>query len=927
MRDTKRKKRVKIVAKLLCFIMIFTSVCVPQYSIHATQNRMGNYSTSFSLSGNGADDIVSVAKAQIGRTGSQLGYSEEWCADFVSDCAALANQGSAIPRDGYCPNLQTAIVKAGGQPVSISSARKGDIAFYGTNGASHVEIIYANNGGRISSIGGNSGNWSDCYSRRVRDHSYQTMTITKVLRPNYGSKPAVLPGTIDSGWKVPVNVTASHRITTYDQWANPESNHYIDPGDSCYITEVYTNGFVKVQYPVSGGKRWAYAKASDFSLEPPNSLPETKLQAWFSSSAMGGTVNSIRLNDSVYLCYRLETQDGKLLDESIGNYTVKETIFFPDGSTFPYSYGKSNNNWIRSDFTQWGTYRGVVEISGDYTGKVEVSYTISKPKDILLSSWFSSSKMGSEVSAMEKGKFYYLCYSIKGDNDYLNKIANCDYSVTEEVYGPDGKKVHTYTYEKSDNNWIGFTATQSGTYKGIVTVKGHPSGSTNTTCICKDTSTPKLESISIVQYPNKLDYELGTALDLRGMVVKACYSNKTYKTITNYRVSGDMTKVGHPVITISYTEGGITKTAQFKVNVKEKTPQTVTITYNSCGGNWEQKQQQVKKGEKTTLLSGTPGKTYKVTLDANGGVLSQTTLSADALFLGWYTQRGGKGQRYSPGESVSFNQNVTLYAAYGSAKIGTLPVPSRNACEFDGWYMANGTKVSSNTMISDDCTLTAKWQLKEPVHQAGDWIVVQMPTNTSPGKKVKKCQDCGLIMETEIIPMLQEDNNGQIDDQDPDEPDDNDEEVETVALGDEITTDEAIYTVTKLGDTPCVEYSELFDDEVTQEIIPDTITVDGVTYLVTSVGTKAFYKNTDLNQVTIGRNISEIGSKAFYGCSSLSKIIIKSDKLKSGSIGSQAFTRGAKNVKVYVPGTKYSTYKKVLKKAGIGSKAKIYKKK
>lgn len=124
-----------------------------------------------------------------------------------------------------------------------------------------------------------------------------------------------------------------------------------------------------------------------------------------------------------------------------------------------------------------------------------------------------------------------------------------------------------------------------------------------------------------------------------------------------------------------------------------------------------------------------------------------------------------------------------------------------------------------------------------------------------------------------------------------------------------------------------MEYSELFDDEVTKEVIPDTITVDGVTYLVTSVGTKAFYKNTDVQQVTIGKNVSEIGRKAFYGCSSLSKLIIKSDKLKSGSIGSNAFTKVARNVKVYVPGTKYSTYKKILKRAGIGSKAKFYKKK
>lgn len=70
---------------------------------------------------------------------------------------------------------------------------------------------------------------------------------------------------------------------------NAESNHYIDPGDSCYIAEVYTNGFVKVQYPVAGGKRWAYAKASDFSIskKQENKLPDTRLSVWFSLSPMG----------------------------------------------------------------------------------------------------------------------------------------------------------------------------------------------------------------------------------------------------------------------------------------------------------------------------------------------------------------------------------------------------------------------------------------------------------------------------------------------------------------------------------------------------------------------------------------------------------------------------------------------------------------
>ena len=253
------KRIKKIIGIVLCITLFTTLVNIPNQYVYATQNKTYNYSKGYSIQGNGADDIVNVAMAQVGKTGAQLGYSEQWCADFVSDCADLAGQGSAIPRNGYCPSLQNAIINAGGYNVSVNTARKGDIAFYGTNGADHVEIVYANNGGRISTIGGNSGSGRDCYSRSVRNHTYQTMTITKVLRPNYRQSAAVLPGTVDSSWNVPTSVSASHRITTYDQWGNAESNHYIDPGDSCYIAEVYTN-----ESSISGSWRKAMGLCKSF---------------------------------------------------------------------------------------------------------------------------------------------------------------------------------------------------------------------------------------------------------------------------------------------------------------------------------------------------------------------------------------------------------------------------------------------------------------------------------------------------------------------------------------------------------------------------------------------------------------------------------------------------------------------------------------
>ena len=153
----------------------------------------------------------------------------------------------------------------------------------------------------------------------------------------------------------------------------------------------------------------------------------------------------------VYLCYRLETQDGKLLDGSLGNYKVKETIYRPDGTSGSFTYG-NNNNWISECFSQGGTYRGVVEISGDYTGSVEVSYNMPQPYKVILTTWFSDSPMGKEINSVEKGKEYYYCYTlVANEKGYYNQSINTDYKATQEIYAPDGIKIGTWTKDKTDH--------------------------------------------------------------------------------------------------------------------------------------------------------------------------------------------------------------------------------------------------------------------------------------------------------------------------------------------------------------------------------------------------------------------------------------------------------------------------------------------
>ena len=135
------------------------------------------------------------------------------------------------------------------------------------------------------------------------------------------------------------------------------------------------------------------------------------------------------------------------------------------------------------------------------------------------------------------------------------------------------------------------------------------------------------------------------------------------------------------------------------------------------------------------------------------------------------------------------------------------------------------------------------------------------------------------------------------------------------------------------------------DKKTTKAGVPDTVKAGGVTYKVTKISAKAFSGCTKLTSVTIGKNVTEIGASAFQGCSALksvtipskvskigakafykckklAKITVKTKKLKSGSIGKEAF-KGISSKAVFKCPSKQlkATYKKLFTAAGAPKKA------
>ncbi len=154
-------------------------------TVGATQTRVDYFNKSYTLTGDPAYDIASIAEAQIGKTGASFGYTEHWCADFVSDCARLAGISTAvIPYTGGVSNMYNAMISSGA--TRVSSPQRGDLAFYSNaSGWCHVAVMTDSVNSVHGNVNGQEGNFiNTSYVTKCSYGSYTGGTATFV-RPTY----------------------------------------------------------------------------------------------------------------------------------------------------------------------------------------------------------------------------------------------------------------------------------------------------------------------------------------------------------------------------------------------------------------------------------------------------------------------------------------------------------------------------------------------------------------------------------------------------------------------------------------------------------------------------------------------------------------------------------------------------------------------
>ena len=176
----------KWVAILVSFLMIgtlFSMLPITNLTASAISCQKDGFDRSrYTLSGNMAEDVATIAKSQKGRTGAQLGYTEPWCDEFVADCIENAGADSSIVGHGGTVADFESIMRQKKGAVEVSSPQVGDLVFFTY---SHVEIVTKVENGTVYCAGGNNGGTGNYKTNYCAGERKLYATARLYLRPNY----------------------------------------------------------------------------------------------------------------------------------------------------------------------------------------------------------------------------------------------------------------------------------------------------------------------------------------------------------------------------------------------------------------------------------------------------------------------------------------------------------------------------------------------------------------------------------------------------------------------------------------------------------------------------------------------------------------------------------------------------------------------
>ena len=280
-----------------------------------------------------------------------------------------------------------------------------------------------------------------------------------------------------------------------------------------------------------------------------------------------------------------------------------------------------------------------------------------------------------------------------------------------EYFDPSGMVV-TATFDNgTTKNVSGYTYSPTGTLQqgdSVITISYTKKGITKTTT--QNITVVYLTSIAITNPPTYTSQYDDEIFNTAGMEVTAYYSDSTSAVITTYSVSpSGALPYGTTSVTISYSEGGITKTTTQDVTVSIRTYDYTNSTVITSGGTYNLSGLGATHRNIRVICigGGTGGNGGK---NGNSGA-SRGTCTSNNNNVGWQTVGGGSGGSGGAGGNggsggkitvkdyiiTSLNDSFTIQVGTGGAggTAGANPTTGKTGTATSFTY--NGTSTSSST--------------------------------------------------------------------------------------------------------------------------------------------------------------------------------------------------------------------------------------
>ena len=446
MKESRKTRFVRWIAAFVSIVLFGTylgSLSMNTLTVSAICCRKDGFDKSrYTLTGNVAQDVATIAKSQAGRTCSDFGYSGvdygAWCDEYVADC--LENAGcddSIVAHGGTVADFEKKMRKRGA--VVVSSPQPGDLLFFSW---SHVEIVTRVEGGTVYCAGGNNQGKTYPGGRCAGERNAQSVaksmggSIRLYLRPNYPNPdpPTVSNISIDKAlYAVGENVVFHVSSDTATQ----------------YTIGIHKNG---VPYEIL----WNFTESSyEYKLTEPGDyyayLSASNSAGYKDSSGVWFTVYDSKPTTSTLLIPKLNYVAGEPVEFSFTSDNAETFTLgiHRNGVPFDIVYDIKENNYLYT-FTEPGDYYAYLCSTNSF------GYTNSNGV------WFTVYNSAPSISILSTDKHTYSL----GENIVFYTESDTATTYSIGLY-KDGVRYDSF-WDFTENEYM-YTSIEPGEYSAYVT--------------------------------------------------------------------------------------------------------------------------------------------------------------------------------------------------------------------------------------------------------------------------------------------------------------------------------------------------------------------------------------------------------------------------------------------------------------------------